>query len=139
MLFFSSLIGFFILASWIGAFVFRTIWKKQDKDFEIFLNSNCDRLLSGESCEFKGNSYTMNTSLVRYTFCSSIIVMTFTRSSALLPAHGSSREQALCILLSVFGGWWGFPWGPIHTVKALVNCASPEIVTVGELFRRTNA
>jgi hypothetical protein len=33
-------------------------------------------------------------------------------------------------LLSLVVGWWGIPWGPIHTIGALItNCSGGKDVT----------
>lgn len=125
---------FIVIASWVAALVFRIIWERDDKEFQNFLNSHGQELMSGGTCEFKGNLYTCNTILVRYTFCTSVLIMTFTRSSSLLPLEVSGSSRIICILLTLFGGWWGIPWGPIHSIKAFINCASPETVRLGDLY-----
>src|SRR5437588_10947549 len=56
---------------------------------------------------------------VIYTYCVSILVMTFKRGS---PVHFvRSGESAVTkglpySLISLLLGWWGIPWGPIWTV-----------------------
>ena len=61
---------------------------------------------------------------VIYTYCVSILVMTFKRGS---PVHFvRSGESAVTkglpyCLVSLLLGWWGIPWGPIWTVTTLVN------------------
>ncbi|KWX77093.1 hypothetical protein [Paenibacillus jilunlii] len=61
---------------------------------------------------------------VVYTFCISIIIMTFRRSSAIYyiaPGMGSVGTGLRFTLISVLFGWWGIPWGPIYTIGALVT------------------
>ena len=59
---------------------------------------------------------------VIYEYCLSVLVMTFKRPSDIyfVPA-GSSRvgKVAGYIVLSLLGGWWGIPWGPIYTIGSL--------------------
>src|SRR5579859_2877794 len=61
---------------------------------------------------------------VFYTYCVSVIVMTFKRSSPVyFVRHGESavsKGLPYC-LISLLLGWWGIPWGPIWTVTTLVN------------------
>ena len=64
--------------------------------------------------------------LVCYQYCISILIMTFKRSSAVhLIKNGESAfvKGLGYTLLSLIFGWWGFPWGPIYTIGAIVtNC-----------------
>lgn len=59
---------------------------------------------------------------VSYSYCISIIVMTFKRGSDIY--FIKSGESAVVkglpyTLLSLIAGWWGIPWGPIYTIGAL--------------------
>lgn len=61
---------------------------------------------------------------VVYTFCISIIVMTFRRSSDIYyikPGMGAIGPGWKFTLISLFLGWWGIPWGPIYTIGALIT------------------
>lgn len=61
---------------------------------------------------------------VTYTYCISIIFMTFRRSSSIYyikPYMGSVGKGLKFTLLSLLFGWWGIPWGPIYTVGALIT------------------
>lgn len=62
--------------------------------------------------------------LVCYQYCISIVVMTFRRASNIyyIPAGQSAVAKGLpWTLLTLVGGWWGIPWGPIFTVQSLVT------------------
>jgi len=59
---------------------------------------------------------------VYYTYCISIIFMTFRRSSDIhfIRAGESALTPGLgWTALSLVMGWWGIPWGPIYTIGAL--------------------
>lgn len=61
---------------------------------------------------------------VIYSYCISVLVMTFKRSSDVhfIRAGESAFVPGLpYTLLSLFLGWWGFPWGFIYTPMALVQ------------------
>jgi Domain of unknown function (DUF4190) len=63
--------------------------------------------------------------LVSFSYCVSIIVLTFRRSSDLylLKPHESGRSLAFGYgLISFVVGWWGIPWGPIYTIASLADC-----------------
>jgi hypothetical protein len=55
---------------------------------------------------------------VHFTYCVSIVIMTFRRSSSIYFIRaGEGRAGKVAITLPP--GWWGIPWGPIYTVSAL--------------------
>lgn len=61
---------------------------------------------------------------VVFEYCISILIMTFKRSSDVY--FIKSDELALkysfpYILLSLFLGWWGIPWGPIYTIGSIIT------------------
>jgi len=59
-----------------------------------------------------------------YTYCVSILVMTFRRPSKIkyVPPHASKIAAGLPFAAtSFFFGWWGFPWGPIYTIGSIVT------------------
>jgi hypothetical protein len=59
---------------------------------------------------------------VIYLYCISLLVVTFRRPSAVVyvPAGQSAFFKGLpYTLLSLIGGWWGLPWGPIRTLEAV--------------------
>ena len=61
---------------------------------------------------------------VIYRYCVSIVVMTFRRSSDI---HFIKREQSRVVkglpwsLISLLFGWWGIPWGIVHTIGSLAT------------------
>jgi len=59
---------------------------------------------------------------VVFSYTISIIVMTFKRSSDIyfIPAGESTIKHSIGFtLLTMVLGWWGFPWGPIHSIGSL--------------------
>lgn len=61
---------------------------------------------------------------VVYTYCVSIIVMSFKRPSAVyfIRSGESAFVKGLPFTtLSFLLGWWGIPWGIIYTIGALVS------------------
>lgn len=61
---------------------------------------------------------------VVYSYCISVLVMTFKRSSAIhFVRAGESRVAAGLpyTLLSCVLGWWGFPFGLIYTPWAIIE------------------
>jgi hypothetical protein len=63
---------------------------------------------------------------VLFTYCISILVMTFRRSSEvtfLRRDQDGAGDAIKFSLLSGLLGWWGIPWGPIWTIGALFSNA----------------
>jgi hypothetical protein len=61
---------------------------------------------------------------VVYQYCISIIVMTFRRSSDIYFVKGHESRQLKGMgytLVSLVLGWWGIPWGLIHTPAAIAT------------------
>ncbi|MDR0510190.1 MAG: hypothetical protein LBH06_03755 [Rikenellaceae bacterium] len=59
---------------------------------------------------------------VVYLYCVSIVVLTFKRPGDVyfIKAGEPSIKYGLWLsLVSLLFGWWGLPWGPIHTVGSL--------------------
>ena len=59
---------------------------------------------------------------VMYQYTISVIVMTYRRSSDIyfVRAHENGVIKGLPFtIMSVVLGWWGLPWGPIHTISSL--------------------
>jgi hypothetical protein len=59
---------------------------------------------------------------VIYPYCISILIMTFRRNSGIyfIKAGESSLGSGIgYILISLFLGWWGIPWGPIYTISTI--------------------
>ena len=70
---------------------------------------------------------------VVYRYAISIIVMTFYRSSnvTFVKADENGLVKGLGFtFLTLFLGWWGFPWGPVRSIQALIaNFKGGEDVT----------
>ena len=59
---------------------------------------------------------------IAFSYCISIIIMTFRRSSNIYfikAGEGSFSKGIGFSLISFFFGWWGIPWGPIYTIQSL--------------------
>jgi hypothetical protein len=61
---------------------------------------------------------------VCYEYCISVLVLTFRRRSDvffLRPGESALSKGLPYTVLSLFLGWWGFPWGLIYTPMALAT------------------
>ena len=114
------------VTAWIVFFVIKGSEKK-DRMFLEAVFSNSENLKSGGSLELK-----------RYRMCISYIVMTEVRGTDLVHEDDFGKMSVMTVLVTLFGGWWGFPWGPIRTIETLAKHEG-ETMTVGQLlFRMEN-
>jgi hypothetical protein len=61
---------------------------------------------------------------VVYSYCVSLIVITFRRQSQTYFVRAGERRLGKSLpstLLTILLGWWGIPWGPIYSVQALLT------------------
>jgi hypothetical protein len=61
---------------------------------------------------------------VMYTYCVSILIMTFRRPSDIYfvkAGHSRLVPGLAFTALSLFFGWWGIPWGPIYTIGSFIT------------------
>lgn len=129
-----SVIMLTIITAWVVYWIMQVKWEKQDKEFTEFLSQNSRDLLRGSYAEFDGVIYSRDTMLVRYESCCSLFFVSFTRSSCFCLAEKSPDIKALCIVLSLVGGWWGIPWGPIYTIKSVCKTSAAKPISVYELL-----
>lgn len=61
--------------------------------------------------------------VVEFSYCISVLVVTFRRSAIVFVRPGESAMSAAApyLLLSLFFGWWGFPFGLIFTPIAILQ------------------
>lgn len=89
--------------------------------------------LEGLSEEALSDELRNGAKLVCYEYCISILIMTFKRSSEVhfIKSGESAFVKGLgYTLISLLFGWWGFPFGPIYTIGALIcNCGGGKNVT----------
>lgn len=61
---------------------------------------------------------------VIFSYTISVLVLTFRRSSDVFyirPGESTFRKSLPYTLISLFLGWWGFPWGFIYTPTSLAT------------------
>lgn len=79
---------------------------------------------------------------VVFQYCFSIIIMTFKRGSDIyfVKAGESTVKHSIGFtLITLLFGWWGIPWGPIHSIGSLyANLTGGKDVTQ-EVLNSINA
>ena len=61
---------------------------------------------------------------VVFEYCISLLIITFKQPSSvhyIRPGEGTFGKSVTYTILTLLAGWWGFPWGPIYTIAALVT------------------
>jgi hypothetical protein len=69
---------------------------------------------------------------VYYSYCISVIFMTFRLRSAVYYVHSGQsplRRGWPFLVISALFGWWGIPWGPIYTAQAIYIAIRGKDVT----------
>lgn len=110
--------------------------KKETANFIEWLSNNYSRVLKGEAL-YNGIKITPETELKQYQ-----VVYSFTLFSVKLntryyiEGYQYSRYNNLIFSsITFFLGWWGLPYGPINTVKALFsNLRGGKKTTVSNLL-----
>jgi hypothetical protein len=113
----------------LGGAVFGTLWwyvrqqRQRLQAFQRWIGENTSDIERGRA-RWNGQVVTSYTEVRQFTFCVSFVFMTVRVSSCPLFAHENVGSLRLVYgLLTTLFGWWGLPWGPIHSVSALVNNA----------------
>ena len=80
---------------------------------------------------------------VVFKYCISIVLVTLRQSSEIyfirIDEKTISKSYSY-ILISLFLGWWGIPWGPIYTIGALAtNLSGGKDVTAEVMSSLTAA
>ncbi|MEH2067174.1 MAG: hypothetical protein V7K47_03215 [Nostoc sp.] len=78
--------------------------------------------LEGMTVEEVNKEIANGAKFVVFLYCFSIIILSFKRNSKIyfIKAGESTLKKSLSfILISLFLGWWGIPWGIIYTVQCL--------------------
>lgn len=61
---------------------------------------------------------------VVFEYCVSIILMTFKRPTNIYFVKNGESTAGKSVgytFVTLLVGWWGIPWGPIHTIGALIT------------------
>ncbi|MEH2465483.1 hypothetical protein [Nostoc sp.] len=78
--------------------------------------------LEGMTVEEVNKEIANGAKFVVFLYCFSIIILSFKRSSKIYfikAGESTLKKSLLFILISLFFGWWGIPWGIIYTVQCL--------------------
>ncbi|MGN0636744.1 MAG: hypothetical protein ACI4J0_00095 [Huintestinicola sp.] len=125
-----------LFGAYIGYAVISIITDKRNKEFMGFLNANANEILYGNGSEFRGQIYTKETMLVRYRMCISYLIMTSSQYTYYMPYDKSKKFAVLTFLITLIGGWWGFPWGPIKTIDTFIkNAGHDGMASVYDIYR----
>ena len=72
--------------------------------------------------------------VVRYPYVVSAVVVTFrfeSRPHRVRSADGRYVRGIPYLLVSLLLGWWGVPWGPIQTWRAIWDCLNGGVEVEG--------
>ncbi len=100
-----------------------------------FLRRNQSAVSDG-TARFRGQPVTYATRVRSYDAVLSLLIMSWKLPSRFTLDRGEARRvHVACSLISCVFGWWGIPWGPIWTARAITgNARGAKELAVGELF-----
>ncbi|MEJ6951234.1 hypothetical protein, partial [Natronospora cellulosivora (SeqCode)] len=108
------------------------------KSFSKWIADNYQDIKNG-GAYYKGINIYPNTELVSYQGALSFIIISAKINSRyfIKNSQDSLLINSLYSLLTLFLGWWGFPWGPIYTLESLKNnLKGGEKITVSEFMSK---
>ncbi|MCU0435404.1 MAG: hypothetical protein MUC87_18245 [Bacteroidia bacterium] len=77
---------------------------------------------------------------VTYGYCISVVAFTYRLISSphfIKAGETNSKYRSKYNLLSLIFGWWGFPWGPIHTIEMVrVNMKTGGVDITDEIMEK---
>ncbi len=113
---------------------------QQEERFQLWLRAHGQAVLHGSA--FYGPFHlTAETPLVRYEVRASAILPTARMQSRWIIADQEPRAgvMLLCSGITVLLGWWGIPYGPVESVRALLsNLRGGERRALGAVVWETN-
>ena len=87
-----------------------------------WLVENIDEVRAG-TAQYNGLPLRLDAKLRQYQTTVSCLLFTFVKPSRIyVDGHENCFFGALrCTVVSVLFGWWGFPWGPLHTIGSILG------------------
>ena len=124
--------------------VFQKKQKEINRRLVAFIAENYDDLAMGATLDYNGVPINKRSVITRFRYCYSYIFMTSSQSSGMYLVDGLDSDEAqsaklTCQIITDFWGWWGIPWGIIHSIQYLVSNGVKNGTnddTVGDLMQR---
>lgn len=119
----------------------RNFQKKKSDEFLEWVKDNKVDIHCGRGF-YKGMKISPDTEVVQFEVCMSFLIMSFRIPTCfyIKGHHNTTIRGGLYSLISLVFGWWGIPWGPIYTVKALMrNASGGNSFTVRSLIPNSNS
>lgn len=80
------------------------------------------RNIEGLSVDDINRELSNGAKFIVFQYCFSILIMTFKRGSDIYfikAGESTVRHSIGFTFITLFFGWWGIPWGPVHSIGAL--------------------
>lgn len=126
-----SIAGVALVAFW---FIRRN--HREHEEFFAFIAANEEAIRAG-TARYQGEPLSYATRLRIYHMVLSFLFVSFRTQSQLI-VHPSRRAMATRIgydAVNLIFGWWGIPWGPIWTVRAILsNARGKDEMALGEII-----
>lgn len=99
------------------------------------------KLKAGVTLENLNQEIENGSRFIIYPYCISIIAVSFPLfSPAILIRKGESTRgyRIYYNLISLLLGWWGLPWGPVQTIKSIVNTTNGGLDVTEDVLLNIN-
>ncbi len=114
----------------LGTFTWAWFERRRTREFLQWLIAHRAEFGSAD-LNYRGQVIFRDTSVVQYHICISLMLFT-------IQLHMAPRLKASFLVPSIVTalfGWWAIPWGPVHTVSAIVsNVRGGRSRTVNQLL-----
>lgn len=131
-----SILQGLIAAAALGAFGLARRSQRERVAFFTFVAANAEAIRAG-TARYRGEPLSYATRLRVYHVVVSLLVVSFrTRTRPVLhPSRASTATRLASCAVTLACGWWGIPWGPIWTLRAMSrNVRGKDELTLGEII-----
>lgn len=111
--------------------------KNKSEEFILWVFENMESIKRGTAM-YKGKQITMETEVVQFQTCISILLLT-TKSPSRFFISGQNNvlfASFVFTIVTLIVGWWGIPWGPIYTIQTVIkNLMGGHRKIIGEMVK----
>ena len=109
----------------LAYYIYYRLWLEEQKVFAfvLWLSANRHELQSGVTLIYDGCLISLQTKTRQFEACFSfgLITVRFPSRFLFLDKDHVIFMGIIYSLYTFLFGWWGFPWGPVFTIKAIIH------------------
>ena len=128
--------GLIISGVLFGLYLFLKREEGKSNEFISWITYNRDKIIR-EGAVYQDILIDEHTQITQFQICLSFLIFTTKVPTRFyIKDHDNTIFVSLfCTFLSLIGGWWGLPWGPIYTVQVVFkNITGGKKRTIANFF-----